>query len=112
MIRNLALAAIAFALTAPLSAQPGSTDYDLAESRLRGCLLAGASAAPTSELRAAVVSVRSFCAPQINRVRGYRVAAAAEGLSGQAAREAEDSAVRALNDEIARAIANFTGLTE
>ena len=112
MIRNLALAGMAFALTAPLTAQPGSTDETLAESRLRGCLLAGASAAPTSGLTAAVVSVRSFCTPQIDRVRGYRVAAATEGLSGDTAREAEDRAVRALNDEIARAIANFTGLTE
>ena len=98
-------------LAAPLSAQPAGTDYDLAESRLRGCLLAGASAAP-SELRAAIVSVRSFCTPQISRVQGYRVTAATKGLAGQAAREAEARAVRALNDEIALAIANFTGLTE
>jgi hypothetical protein len=84
---------------------------DLAESRLRGCLLAGSSAAPRTELRAAIVSVRSFCKPQIDRLQGFRVDAATAGLSGDEAKTAKDRAIRALNDEIALAIANFTGLT-
>lgn len=84
---------------------------DLAESRLRGCLLAGASAAPATNLQSAVVSVRSFCGAQIKRVRTHRVDAATAGLDGEAAKRAAEKATRDLNNEIALAIANFTGLT-
>lgn len=108
MIRPLALA---LALSAAVPAVAADEAADLAESRLRGCLLAGSSAALGGSLEQAIVSVRSFCASQIKQVRGHRVRAAATGLSGQARKDAEDRTTRALNDEIARAIANFTGLT-
>lgn len=103
-----ALPAAPAALAAPAAASEAG---DLAESRLRGCLLAGSSAAPQTSLHEAVVQVRAFCLPQINRVRGIRARAATAGLSGKAVKAAEDTAIRALNDEIARTIANFTGLT-
>lgn len=108
----LALPLVALAATLPTTAPANaSPEAELAEQRLRGCLLAGASAAPSSGLEAAVIAVRSFCAPQIKRVREDRVRSATEGLKGDAAKAAEDRAIRALNDEIALAIANFTGLT-
>ena len=108
MIRTLALAA---ALSAAFPATAANDAADLAESRLRGCLLAGSSAAPQSGLEAAIISVRSFCAPQIKRVRTDRVKMATAGLSGESRKAAEQRTVLALNDEIARAIANFTGQT-
>ena len=105
---------LSLALVAML-ATPGAGQEDLtpehAEQRLRGCLLTGASAAPRSDLRSAIIAVRTFCAPQIKRVRHDRVAAATSGLSGEATKDAEHHAIRALNDEIALAISNFTGLT-
>jgi hypothetical protein len=111
MIRALIPLMLVVASAAPAVAQ-GDAGADLAESRLRGCLLAGSSAASPTSLRQAVVSVRTFCKPQIDRVLALRVAAAAAGLTGRAADLAEERARRALNDEIARSIANFTGLTE
>ena len=103
--------ALAFAVVAAPAFAQEQVPPDIAESRLRGCLLAGSSAAPVTNLRDAVVSVRSFCATHIKRVRENRVEAATAGLSGAAAENAEENASRALNDEIALAIANFTGLT-
>ncbi|MFN4113301.1 MAG: hypothetical protein ACK4GD_05120 [Sphingomonadaceae bacterium] len=108
MIRALALG---LALCTAVPATAADDAAELAESRLRGCLLAGSSAAPQTGLREAVISVRSFCTPQIKRVQGDRVKAATTGLSGEARKAAEHTAIRALNDEIALAIANFTGLT-
>ncbi len=84
---------------------------DLAESRLRGCLLAGASGTGQTQLEAAVIQVRAFCTPQISRVQGHRVAAATRGLTGNAAESAKTRAIRDLNAEIAQAVANFSGLT-
>ena len=110
MIRTALAATLAFAAAMPAAAQDDIAP-DLAESRLRGCLLAGASAAPATGLREAVISVRAFCKPQIDRVQRIRVGIARQGLSGQRAQDAEDAAVRALNDEIALAVSNFTGLT-
>ncbi|MCR2832327.1 hypothetical protein [Parerythrobacter lacustris] len=106
-IFSLALCA---AMLAPIPAH-ASPEAELAEQRLRGCLLAGASAAPRTGLEAAVIAVRSFCGTQIKRVREDRVRAATDGLKGDAAKAAEDRAIRVLNDEIALSIANFTGLT-
>ena len=105
----LALALALAPLAAPTTAQ--SDAAELAESRLRGCLLAGSSAVLGGNLAEAVGSVRSFCATQIKQVREHRVQAATAGLSGEARKAAADRATRALNDEIALAIANFTGLT-
>lgn len=110
-MRYLALApALALILAAPVAAEKDISP-ELAESRLNGCLLAGSTAAPRSDLRAAVVSVRAFCAPQIKRVRTNRVAKATAGLSGVARKAADDAATRKLNDEIALVIAKYTGLT-
>ena len=109
-MKRLALSVMLLIAPAPALADVAQ-DEALAESRLRGCLLAGSSAAPTTGLREAIVAVRSFCHPQIKRLREFRVATATQGLSGRAAEEAEDRAIRSLNDEIAHAIANFTGLT-
>ncbi|NCP19591.1 MAG: hypothetical protein GW855_10595 [Erythrobacter sp.] len=81
-----------------------------AETRLRGCLQAGAAGAPRTGLRAAVLATRALCAPQIKRVEAQRIAAATQGLTGDEAIDAEKQAVLELNDEIALAIANFTGL--
>ena len=103
----IALAALA---AAPVAAD-ADISPDLAESRLNGCLLAGSSAAPRTGLRDAVVSLRALCAPQIKRVAANRVDLATAGLSGSARKEAENRAIRKLNDEIALVIAKYTGLT-
>ena len=95
----------------PVHAQSEVLSADQAEARLRGCLLAGATSAPRTDLRTAVVATRVFCRPQIARVEAQRRDAATDGLTGSEARAASDRAIRALNDEIARAIANFTGLS-
>ena len=103
----LALAALSFAAPAIADDLPA----DLAESRLRGCLLVGSSSTGQSQLEAAVIQVRAYCGAQINRVREQRVATATHSLKGNDAEVAKDRAIRALNAEIAQAVANFTGLT-
>ena len=111
MIRSIAAASLALVLTAPALAD--DVPRDLAESRLRGCLLAGASSAdPIAGLEATIIRVRAYCGAQLNRVRDQRVAAATAGLKGSDAKAARDRATRALNDEIAHAIANFSGLNQ
>lgn len=107
-MRQLALFT-AFALAAPAVADD-ALDDELAESRLRGCLLAGSSATGQTQLEAAVIQARAYCGAQINRVRDMRVAAATKGLDGNDAEGAKTRATRELNDEIAQAVANFTGL--
>ena len=92
---------LALALTVPATAQEVLTP-EQAETRLRGCLQAGAAGAPRTGLRDAVVATRALCAPQIKRVRA--------NLTDEAAERAEQQATLELNDEIALAIANFTGL--
>jgi hypothetical protein len=87
-------------------------DHDAAEKRLRGCLAAGAASAPKTSLASALQSVRGFCGPQIADLAAFRAREATEGLSGEAAEEARQRAVRKLNDEIAIAVSNFTGLTQ
>ena len=81
-----------------------------AETRLRGCLQSGSAGAPRTGLYASVAAVRALCKPQIDRVAEDRVAAATQGLTDEDAERAEKRVVRQLNDEIAYAIANFTGL--
>lgn len=97
------------ALGPSLSAQDALSPQQ-AETRLRGCLQSGSAGAPRTGLRAAVVATRALCAPQINRVQADRVAVATRGLTDDAAEQARRRAIRQLNDEIALAIANFTGL--
>lgn len=107
------VAALVLCLAAPASALAGELPGpDLSETRLRGCLLAGASAVTRSDLQGAVIQVRAFCGAQINRVRDLRVAAAMHGLKGEEARAAKDRAIRDLNQEIALAVSNFTGLAQ
>ena len=100
---------LALTLTVPATAQE-TLSPEQAEARLRGCLQAGAAGAPRTGLREAVVAVRTLCPPQIRWVRVNRVAAATQGLTEEDAARAEKRATRELNDEIALAIANFTGL--
>jgi hypothetical protein len=108
----MAAALLALALSAPAVADE-PLPSDLAEARLRGCLLAGASSAePASGLQATVIRVRAYCGAQITRVRDQRVAAATAGLRGSDAKAARDRAIRTLNDEIAHAVANFSGLNQ
>ena len=110
MLKIHLLAFVALALAAPASAEDDISP-DLAESRLRGCLLAGASGTGQSQLEAAVIQTRAYCGAQINRVQRQRVAAATAGLKGNEAEAAKTRAIRALNAEIAQAVANFSGLT-
>lgn len=109
MSANLILAGLLAATPLPVATEE-TPSADLAESRLRGCLLAGSRATDQSDLRAAVVQMRALCGAQIARVRDRRVADATRGLKGDEAEAAEARAVRALNDEIARTIASMTGL--
>ena len=91
------LAGFAALLMAAPAVAEEAISQDLAESRLRGCLLAGSSSTGQSQLEAAVI-------------RDMRVAVATKGLKGNAAEDAKTRAIRALNAEIAQAVANFTGL--
>ena len=114
-------AALLAILAAPLMAQDGLSDGELLERRLRACLVSGSAGAPRDSLISAVVAVRSLCYTQIRRVREFRLAAVDEGFGLPEARltasrpdeldRARDTATRQLNDEIALAISNFTGLT-
>lgn len=107
MFRSLSfIAALSIAVPATAADDP----VKRAETRLNSCLLTGSSAAPQTTLREAVISVRSFCGTQIKRVQRHRVQLASNGLAGDAKKPAEDRAIRALNNEIAVTIANFTGL--
>jgi hypothetical protein len=106
--------AIPAAILAVSFAAPARADDvppDLAESRLRGCLMVGSSSTGQTQLEAAVIQVRAYCGAQINRVQRHRVKAATHGLSGNEAEAAKTHAIRALNAEIAQAVANFSGLT-
>ena len=107
-----AISAAILALGVAAPALADDLPADLAESRLRGCLLAGASSTGQTQLEAAVIQVRAYCGAQINRVRDQRVAAAAKGLKGDEAQAAKARAIRALDTEIAQAVANFSGLTQ
>jgi hypothetical protein len=98
------------ALAASVTVLASATDNTRAEERLRGCLSAGSINHPHTELLAAIVAVRALCGVEIKRVRTERVTRARKGLVGRQAERAERQAIRNLNDEIAVAIANFTGL--
>lgn len=87
-------------------------DHDAVEARLRGCVAAGAASAPKTALANAVQHDRALCGPQITDLAEIRAGVAAAGLSGEAAEEAKARALRELNNEIAFAVANFTGLTQ
>ena len=121
MIRP-ALILAALAITAPAEASPEELTHAQAMKRMEACLSTGAPGAPRTGLRAAIVALRSLCAPQIHRVRDLRLAEidARYGLPEAEITDAQqverhaahEAAERRLDDEVAFAIANFTGLTE
>ena len=106
----LSLALAAGLVSSPTLSAQETLSPQQAETRLRDCLQSGSAGAPRTGLRAAVVAVRALCKPQIDRVADHRIAEATQGLTGDEAEQARQSAILQLNDEIARAIANFTGL--
>ena len=106
----LSLALAAGLVSSPTLSAQETLSPQQAETRLRGCLQSGSAGAPRTGLRAAVVAVRALCKPQIDRVADDRVASATTGFTGDDAEQAKKHAIRQLNDEIALAIANFTGL--
>ena len=110
MIMRYALVAVAASACA-VPAHPAENPTALAEKRLRGCIQSGASTAPKTDLRSAVIYVRAFCKPKIDDLAGLRIGAAVEGTGGEVRKQIERKARRELNDEIVRAVANFTGLT-
>lgn len=112
MRRILTVSLLAAALLGSVAHASDTDQQDSAEKRLRGCIAAGASAAPKVSLAGAIQHVRAFCGPQIGDVAEIRVSEATEGLSGQEAEEAKARARRGLNNEIAYAVANFTGLNQ
>ena len=97
---------IALASAPALAASPEAD----AERTLRGCLTAGSSGAPRTSLEHAIIAIRALCGPQIGDLREIRVRRATAELEGQAAEDAEKRTIRQLNDEIAYAVANLTGL--
>ncbi len=99
-------ALLTVAAAPPLDADEGLVQ---AERRLRACL-AASSGDGQGTLEAAVVSARSACLTQIRAVRDQRVIDATAGLAPEAAVVVERRVTRALNNEIAQAIANFSGL--
>ena len=58
---------------------------DLAESRLRGCLMVGSSSTGQTQLEAAVIQVRAYCGAQI--IRAHDVAETVQALRVGAAIE-------------------------
>ncbi len=122
MRRALVLGPALLVVAAPLAAQDIVTnDADQAERRLRVCLSTGAPGAPRESLVAAVTALRTLCYNQITRVRELRHQKAEDDLrlprigltpNQQIERErSRDAATRKLNDEIARAVSTFTGLS-
>ena len=102
------LAACAIAAAPPVAAA-GDESTTQAERRLRACLSTHASDGHGT-IEAAVLSTRAACAPQINKVRDARILAATAGLDAEAALVVERRVTRELNNEVAHAIANFSGL--
>ncbi|MXO75384.1 hypothetical protein GRI40_09180 [Altererythrobacter aerius] len=103
----LALGAVAAA--PPLEAVSGES-LTQAERRLRACLSANASGGHAT-LEAAVLSTRVACKPQIDGARDARIVAATAGLGPDEAQAIARRVTRELNNEIAHAIANFSGLS-
>ena len=118
LVAALAMGALVLPLSAPAQGQGGSDELTR---HLRACLSAGAGGAPKDSLFSAVAALRSLCGVQIKRVRAYRLAEIDRhfGLPGakltpqrkDELERAHEAATRALNDEVALAISNFTGLT-
>jgi len=101
----LALGAIA-AAPPPEGAQESTTQ---AERRLRACLSSNASGAHRT-IEAAILSTRAACKPQIDDALDARIIAATAGLEPDAAQVVQRRLTTKLNNEVAHAIANFSGL--
>lgn len=111
-VRTALSLAIAVLATTANASDATTSQYDMADKRLRGCLAAGAATAPQTNLAAALQSTRAFCGPQIADLAAFRTREASKGLSGEAAEKAKTRALRELNNEIALTVANLTGLTQ
>ncbi len=110
--------ALLFAALAAL-AVPAQADeavpYDLALSRLRACITAGAAGAPRESLTAAVIAVRSLCHPQINRAyeaSDRRVAAANPRAKAERLSDLRKAARRKIDYDLAILVATATGLPQ
>lgn len=122
MMRSLLFGLALVVCAAPLAALDDLPSEEQLERRLRACLVSGSAGAPTDSLLSAVVAVRSLCYTQISRLRDSRLRDIDASFGLPEARlgavrqdeldRARDAETRRLNDEIARAISNFTGLTE
>lgn len=108
-VRLIALPPLAAGAIAAAPPPTGDESQVLAERRLRACLETNASARH-GDLAAAVTAARAACQPQIDDARDVRVLEATAGLDPAEAQVVERRVNRKLNDEIARAVANFTGL--
>ena len=121
-MRSLLFGFVLVVCAAPVIAQDDFSSEEQLERRLRACLVSGSAGAPRDSLVSAVVAVRSLCYTQINRLRDFRLREIDGSFGLSRARlsairqdeldRARDVETRRLNDEIARAISNFTGLTE
>lgn len=95
-----------------VAAAPPETDGEgqvLAERRLRACLSANGAGGQTT-FDGALQAARAACRPQINALRDVRVIHATAGLEPAAARVVERRVTIALNNEIAHAVADFSGM--
>jgi hypothetical protein len=108
MIRLFALSTLGLA-TLGLAAAPVKAEGS-ARQKLDRCLLAGASAAPRTNLATAIREARSFCGAQLRLVRSERIIEARRGLFGAVADTAEQQAIRQLNTEVAVTVSRLTGL--
>ncbi len=114
MIR-FAASAIALALLAAPALANDPSPYDLALSRLRACVVSGAAGAPTTDLRAALIAVRSLCAPQINRAYAAsdaKVAREHPGTPTAKLRNLREDARRRIDRDLAVLVAAQTGLSQ
>lgn len=85
--------------------------YDLAISRLRACILSGTDGVQAASLQQAIVTVRSLCQAQINRVYAASDARIAASQTDPDARKDEQAKARHRIDfELATVVSNRTGL--
>lgn len=104
----LPLIALGAVSAAPPQAAEGEGTTQ-AERRLRACLSASAGD-ERAAFEEALLSARAACKRQIDDVRDMRIIAATAGLEPEAARVIDQRVARQLNNEIAHAVAHFTGL--
>jgi hypothetical protein len=86
--------------------------YDLAISRLRGCVTAGAAGAPRDNRHAAVVAVRSLCRPQIDNAYAAsdrQVAANHQRADGGTLSNLQQQARRKIDYDLARLVSSHAG---